>query len=141
MKIKSAMWVGMSVFVSGYALAAAPCPACGGPSGQTRRAFPVNRGTSFSMEITTTSLIRGCTLFLLSLGDCGWARASDPLPIVEGVRESRALAAFDGVKEVTDAQLKRVAPLALRHRLRRNPLDEAGSTARVARAVEELFGA
>jgi len=30
--------------------------------------------------------------------------------------------------------------LALRHRLRRNPLDDAGSTARVERAVTELFG-
>jgi magnesium chelatase subunit I len=37
--------------------------------------------------------------------------------------------------------LRRVAPSALRHRLRRNPLDEAGSTVRVQRAVEEIFGA
>jgi len=36
--------------------------------------------------------------------------------------------------------LKRVAPPALRHRLRRNPLDDAGSTVRVDRAVAELFG-
>jgi magnesium chelatase subunit I len=34
-----------------------------------------------------------------------------------------------------------VAPPALRHRLRRNVLDDAGSTTRVNRAVEELFGA
>jgi magnesium chelatase subunit I len=34
----------------------------------------------------------------------------------------------------------RVAPPALRHRLRRNPLDDAGSTVRVDRAVAELFG-
>jgi magnesium chelatase subunit I len=32
-----------------------------------------------------------------------------------------------------------VAPIALRHRLRRDPLDETGSTARVERAVAEVF--
>ncbi len=56
------------------------------------------------------------------------------------VRAARALAAFEGVAEVGDAQLRRVAPSALRHRLRRNPLDDSGSTVRVERAVQELFG-
>jgi magnesium chelatase subunit I len=37
--------------------------------------------------------------------------------------------------------LRRVAPSALRHRLRRNPLDEAGSGARVERAVAEVIPA
>jgi magnesium chelatase subunit I len=57
------------------------------------------------------------------------------------IRAARALAALDGASEVTDDQLKRVAPSALRHRLRRNPLDEVGSTVRVERAVTEMFGA
>ena len=56
------------------------------------------------------------------------------------VRAARALAALDGDDVVGDSHLKRVAPTALRHRLRRNPLDEAGSTVRVERAIEELFG-
>jgi magnesium chelatase subunit I len=56
------------------------------------------------------------------------------------MRTSRALAALEGDTEVTDAHLKRMAPVALRHRLRRNPLDDAGSTTRVERAVAELFG-
>lgn len=56
------------------------------------------------------------------------------------IRASRALAAFQGDTEVTDAHLKQVAPPALRHRLRRNPLDDAGSSVRVARAIEEMFG-
>jgi len=56
------------------------------------------------------------------------------------VRAARALAALDGVREVGDAQLQRIAAPALRHRLRRNPLDDTGSTARVERAVAELFG-
>jgi magnesium chelatase subunit I len=57
------------------------------------------------------------------------------------MRAARALAAIDGVAAVGDAQLKRVAAPALRHRLRRNPLDDAGSTVRVDRAVAELFAA
>ena len=56
------------------------------------------------------------------------------------MRAARALAALDGEREVGDAHLKRIAAPALRHRLRRNPLDDAGSTERVERAVAELFG-
>ncbi|MBY6204879.1 magnesium chelatase ATPase subunit I [Halomonas denitrificans] len=56
------------------------------------------------------------------------------------VRAARALAAFEGAEAVRDAHLKRVAPLALRHRFRRDPLDEAGSTVRVERALREHFG-
>ncbi len=54
------------------------------------------------------------------------------------MRAARALAALENT-EVDDAILRRVAPPALRHRLRRDPLDEAGSTARVARAISEEF--
>jgi magnesium chelatase subunit I len=56
------------------------------------------------------------------------------------LRAARALAGLNGDREVTDAHLRQIAPLALRHRLRRNPLDQVGSTVRVERAVEELFG-
>jgi magnesium chelatase subunit I len=56
------------------------------------------------------------------------------------MRAARALAALDGDKQVADAHLQRVAAPALRHRLRRNPLDDTGSSARVQRAVVELFG-
>ena len=57
------------------------------------------------------------------------------------VRTARALAAFEGDREVGDTHLRRLAPSALRHRLRRNPLDEAGSTTRIERAIAELFDA
>ena len=57
------------------------------------------------------------------------------------MRAARALAALDGQAVVGDEQLRRVAPAALRHRLRRNPLDDAGSTVRVERALTELFPA
>jgi magnesium chelatase subunit I len=55
------------------------------------------------------------------------------------VRAARALAAFDGARAVRESHLVHMAPMALRHRLRRDPLDEAGSTARVMRAVDEVF--
>ncbi len=57
------------------------------------------------------------------------------------MRAARALAALEGAKVTSDAELKRVAPLALRHRLRRNVLDDTGSTVRIERAVEEVFAA
>ena len=56
------------------------------------------------------------------------------------IRAARAVAALDGDAAVGDAQLRRVAPMVLGHRLRRNPLDEAVASTRVTRAVEELFG-
>ncbi len=56
------------------------------------------------------------------------------------MRAARALASFENATEVEPRHLARVAAPALRHRLRRNPLDETGSGTRVARALEELFG-
>ena len=56
------------------------------------------------------------------------------------IRVARALAALEGAEAVELPHLRRLAPLALRHRLRRNPLDDAVATTRVARAVEEVFG-
>ncbi len=55
------------------------------------------------------------------------------------MRAARALAAYEGADEVSDDHLRRMAPPALRHRLRRNPLDDAGSGTRVSRAVDEVF--
>lgn len=55
------------------------------------------------------------------------------------VRAARALAALEDDPSVEDRHLLRVAPSALRHRLRRDPLDETGSTTRVERAIQEVF--
>ena len=55
------------------------------------------------------------------------------------IRAARALAALDGDAALGDQHLRRVAAPALRHRLRRNPLDDAGSSVRVERVVAELF--
>ena len=56
------------------------------------------------------------------------------------LRAARALASLEGEAAADDgAPAARVAAPALRHRLRRNPLDESVATTRVERAVAELF--
>ena len=55
------------------------------------------------------------------------------------MRAARALASFEQAEEVAVAHVRRIAPSALRHRLRRDPLDESGSAARIDRAVHEAL--
>lgn len=55
------------------------------------------------------------------------------------MRAARALAALQAAPEVTLAHLREIAVPALRHRLRRNPLDDTGSGERIERAVAELW--
>ncbi|MEE4208784.1 MAG: ATP-binding protein [Parvularcula sp.] len=54
-------------------------------------------------------------------------------------KAARALAAFEGDDVVTIDHVKRMAEPALRHRLRKNPLDDADAAQRVARAVDQVF--
>ena len=56
------------------------------------------------------------------------------------LRAARALAALEGANVITRDHVARMAPSALRHRLRRDPLDDTGSGARVARAVADVLG-
>ena len=56
------------------------------------------------------------------------------------LKAGRAYAAWRDDTALTRAHLRAVAPMALRHRLRRDPLDEAGSGTRVTRTVEEVLG-
>ena len=56
------------------------------------------------------------------------------------IRAARALAAFERQKSVSISHIKRMALPSLRHRLRRNPLDETGSTARIERATVDVLG-
>jgi len=56
------------------------------------------------------------------------------------MRAAKALAALEGAKTLAEKHLIAVAPSALRHRLRRDVLDETGSTARIERAIAEVFG-
>jgi len=55
------------------------------------------------------------------------------------VRAARAQAALLGHDVVGDRHLREVAASALRHRLRRDPLDESGSTERIEHALSEVF--
>ena len=56
------------------------------------------------------------------------------------VRTARALAAYNGKDRVDLGHIKRIAPMALSHRLRRDPLDDAGSGTRVERSVQKIIG-
>jgi magnesium chelatase subunit I len=56
------------------------------------------------------------------------------------MRAARALASFEQATAVAESHLRRVASSALRHRLRRDPLDESGSGARIDRAIVEALG-
>jgi len=57
------------------------------------------------------------------------------------LKAARAYAAFRDDTVLGTPHIRATAALALRHRLRRDPLDEAGSGARVTRVVNELLGA
>jgi magnesium chelatase subunit I len=56
------------------------------------------------------------------------------------MRAAKAAAAADGRTRVNVEDLREVAPMALRHRLRRDPLDETDASSRVARGVEQVLG-
>ena len=55
------------------------------------------------------------------------------------MRASRALAAFEGRKSVNDQHVRRVSAMSLRHRLRRDALDETATSEQIAQAVEEVL--
>ncbi len=80
-------------------------------------------------------LLRLCAQLCQALGTDG-LRAELTL-----MRACRSLAAMQGHKAATTAHLRAVAPMSLRHRLRRNPLDDTGSGTRVERALTEVLGA
>jgi len=83
---------------------------------------------------TPDAILTDCARLAVALGTDG-LRGELTL-----LRAARALAAYEGGAQITPEHLRAVAPLALSHRLRRDPLDEAGSGARVARAVAEVLG-
>ncbi|MCU1265134.1 MAG: Magnesium chelatase [Acidobacteria bacterium] len=54
-------------------------------------------------------------------------------------RAARALAAFAGRKAVSEADVRRVAPMSLRHRLHRDALSESTVGARIEQTLDRVF--
>jgi magnesium chelatase subunit I len=82
---------------------------------------------------TPDALLGDCAALCIALGSDG-LRGELTL-----LRAARALAAFEGAGAVGRAHLRAVAAAALGHRLRRDPLDEAGNVARVARVLDDVL--
>jgi len=55
-------------------------------------------------------------------------------------RAAKALAAFEGRTEVTVEDIRKVMPLCLRHRLRKDPLETIDSGYKVQKTVSSVFG-
>jgi magnesium chelatase subunit I len=103
-----------------------------GDEGALRARIVAARTGLAGVEAPNTALY-DCAALCLALGSDG-LRGELTL-----LRAARALAAYEGAGVVGRDHLRRVAPMALRHRLRRDPLDEAGSTARVSRQIAEVL--
>ncbi len=84
---------------------------------------------------TPDAVLEAATRLCLALGTDG-LRGELTL-----VRAARAVAALDGAERVTLDHIKAIAPSALGHRLRRDPLDDTASVVRVERALGEVFDA
>ncbi len=82
---------------------------------------------------TPNTVLHDCAALCIALGSDG-LRGELTL-----LRAARALAAFEDAGTVTRAHLRAIAPMSLGHRLRRDPLDDAGSGTRVARMVSEVL--
>lgn len=55
------------------------------------------------------------------------------------MRAARALAAFEGRKAVNENDVRQVSAMSLRHRLRRDALDETATSEQIEQAVDEVF--
>ena len=55
------------------------------------------------------------------------------------MRAARALAAFDSRRAVSDEHVKKVSAMSLRHRLRRDALDETATSEQIEQAVDQVF--
>ena len=83
--------------------------------------------------ITPAAVLHDCAALCIAIGSDG-LRGELTL-----LKAARAHAAFEKATTVTRAHLRAVATMALSHRMRRDPLDDAGSGARVLRAVAEIL--
>lgn len=98
-----------------------------------RRKIETARSTLDGVEVPDDVLTRASEL-CIELGSDG-LRGELTL-----MRAARALAALQAKSAVTIGTLQEVAPMALGHRLRKDPLDESDASARVQRAIEAVLG-
>lgn len=103
-----------------------------GQDAATRDAILAGR-KGLSRVKVADSILAKCAELCIALGSDG-LRGELTL-----LRTARALAAYERKRAVTGEHLSRIAPMALSHRLRRDPLDEAGSSTRVRRAVDTVM--
>lgn len=103
-----------------------------GADGKIRKRIQRARGRLPGVEVPD-ELIRKAGEICIALGTDG---LRGELTLIRG---ARAVAALEDDEAVGTGHLRRVAPAALRHRLRRDPLDETGSTARVERVLEDVL--
>lgn len=82
---------------------------------------------------TPRAVLEDCAALCIALGSDG-VRGELTL-----LRAARALAASEATAQASRDHLRRIAAMSLGHRLRRDPLDEAGASDRVARAVSETL--
>ena len=99
-----------------------------------RRRLVHARRASNSVRLST-ELVRGIAELCTRLGVDGHR---GELTIA---RAARALAAFEKRKEVVPEDARRVAAMALSHRLRRDPLEQTGGASQIEQTAQELFGA
>ena len=83
---------------------------------------------------TPESILELCAEICIELGSDG-LRGELTL-----LRAARALAAYRNSKKILKTHIKNVASMCLSHRLRRDPLDETGTSSRVERALNTVCG-
>lgn len=102
-----------------------------GSDGKIRRRIESARAMKDTVRIDRT-IVEFATRLCMELGIDG-LRGELTL-----TRAGRALAALDGRTSVTRDDIVALAPSVLRHRLRRDPLDESGSDSRIGRALSAV---
>jgi magnesium chelatase subunit I len=107
------------------------CAAWEAEDAKVRRRIAAARGRIAEVEVPDTVLAFAARL-AIALGTDGLRGE------LVMMRAARALAALGKRGAVTIADIRGVAAMAMRHRLRRDPLDETGSAARIDRAIAEV---
>ena len=113
--------------------AEAYCKSWSGENAKIRDSILTGRERLNSVEMSD-QMLEICAEICVAMGSDG-LRGELTL-----LKTARALAAFEGDHNVDRNHIKRISPMALSHRLRRDPLDDTGSTVRVERTLDAVLG-